>query len=165
MTHTLILTRHAKSSWNHPGLTDHDRPLNKRGRKSATAIGDWLKRHSYLPDEVLSSSSTRTRETWDGMGLEASNIRFTQDLYHADPAQMLNILATAQGATVLMLGHNPGIAEFAERVVKKALDHPRFFDYPTCATTVIRFDFLGWEDLHWHSGKVQDFIIPRELLE
>ena len=69
MTRTLILTRHAKSSWDAPVASDHDRPLNKRGRKSAPAIGTWLKQNGWLPDEVISSTSARTRETWDRMGL------------------------------------------------------------------------------------------------
>ena len=61
MTRTLILTRHAKSSWDDPFLNDHDRPLNKRGRKSAPVIAGWLRENGWLPDEVLSSTSARTR--------------------------------------------------------------------------------------------------------
>ena len=165
MTRTLILTRHAKSSWDHPGLPDHDRPLNKRGRTSASAIGDWLRRKGYLPDEVLSSSSERTRETWLRMGLSASNIRFLSELYHASPDQIRQALYRATGQTVLLLGHNPGIAEFAERIAQSAPKHPRFLDYPTCATTVLRFDLADWSGIGWHDGQVIEFVTPRALLE
>jgi phosphohistidine phosphatase len=165
MTRTLILTRHAKSSWDSPALNDHDRPLNKRGRKSATAIAEWLREHGWLPDEVLSSTSTRTRETWDRMGLQADKVCFHRALYHAAPEDMLNELSGATEPTVLMLGHNPGIAAFASRIVRYAPDHARFHDYPTCATTVIRFDIHDWAHARWHSGDVQGFVIPRELLE
>ncbi|WP_424831538.1 SixA phosphatase family protein [Ruegeria sp.] len=165
MTRTLILTRHAKSSWDDPLLSDHDRPLNKRGRKSAPAIGHWLKENGWLPDEVISSTSTRTRETWDRMGLQAATISFTQDLYHASSDEMLAVLSTATGETVLMLGHNPGIAVFARQIVRKAPDHARFHDYPSCATTVIQFNTRDWTKMVWHSGHVQGFAIPRELLE
>ncbi|WP_171179709.1 histidine phosphatase family protein [Ruegeria sp. HKCCD8929] len=165
MSRTLILTRHAKSSWDHPGLDDHARPLNKRGRKSAKAIGAWLAEKGWEPDQVLSSSSTRTRETWERMGLDAPKVSFTHDLYHASAAQMLRLLSEAKGATVLMLGHNPGIADFAEEIVAEAPPHPRFFGYPTCATTVVRFDIDDWRDVTRGSGEVLDFIIPRELLE
>ncbi len=164
MTRTLILTRHAKSSWDNPLSNDHDRPLNKRGRKSAPAIGKWLSRNAWLPDEVLSSSATRTRETWDRMGLTAARTTFTRDLYLADPAEMMKVLQQATGRTVLLLGHNPGIAAFADQIVKYPPDHVRFYDYPTCATTVIRFDINTWRGLQRHSGKVLGFAIPRELL-
>ncbi|WP_170764995.1 SixA phosphatase family protein [Ruegeria lacuscaerulensis] len=165
MTRTLILTRHAKSSWGSPALSDHDRPLNKRGRKSAPAIATWLRGNGWLPDEVLSSSSARTRETWDRMGLQADKVSFHRTLYHASAEGMLTELSEATEQTVLMLGHNPGIATFANRLVRKAPDHVRFYDYPTCATTVIRFEIDDWADIQWHSGDVQGFVIPRELPE
>ncbi|WP_170561453.1 SixA phosphatase family protein [Ruegeria atlantica] len=165
MTRTLILTRHAKSSWDSPALADHDRPLNKRGRRSASAIGAWLRSNDWLPQEVLSSSSVRTRETWEKMGLHADKVRFHRTLYHADSADMLRELSGATGQTVLMLGHNPGIASFANQIVKTPPDHARFFDYPTCATTVIHFDIRNWSNVRWHSGNVQGFVIPRALLE
>ena len=165
MPRTLILTRHAKSSWDNPGLSDHARPLNKRGRKSAAAIGAWLKEQGWLPDELLCSSSVRTRETWERMGLEAHKLTFTDDLYHAPPDRMFRLLTAATGETVLMLGHNPGIAGFADAIVEQAPLHDRFFDYPTGATTVIRFGIDDWRDVSWRSGKVLGFVIPRELPE
>ncbi|WP_420586085.1 SixA phosphatase family protein [Ruegeria sp.] len=165
MTRTLILTRHAKSSWDDPAIDDHDRPLNKRGRKSAPAIAGWLRENGWLPDEVLSSTSARTRETWDRMGLDANKVCFHRSLYHADSEAMLAELSGATEPTVLMLGHNPGIAAFASRIVRRKPNHPRFYDYPTCATTVMRFDIDDWADIRWRSGQVLGFTIPRELLE
>ena len=165
MTRTLILTRHAKSSWDAPVASDHDRPLNKRGRKSAPAIGTWLKQNGWLPDEVISSTAARTRETWDRMGLQTATVGFTRTLYHAGPDEMLAVLSGATGETVLMLGHNPGIAGFAQHIVWQGPDHARFYDYPTCATAVIRFDITNWADVTWRSGAVLGFTIPRELLE
>lgn len=165
MTRTLILTRHAKSSWGDITLDDHDRLLNKRGRKSAPAIAGWLRENGWLPDEVLSSTSARTRETWDRMGLQADKVCFHRTLYHADAEDMMLELSEATETTVLMLGHNPGIAVFASRIVQRVADHPRFHDYPTCATTVIRFDIDDWADIRWRSGRVLGFVTPRELLE
>jgi phosphohistidine phosphatase len=164
MTRRLILMRHAKSSWGDPMLSDHARPLNGRGRRSATALGHWLRKHDYLPDQVLCSSSVRTRETLDRLKLDAPT-RFLDSLYHASPATMFKELNRAKGACVLMLGHNPGIAGFAEDLVSHAPDHPRFADYPTCATLVVDFDVNDWSDMTQASGAPLAFVIPRELTE
>ena len=69
MTRTLILMRHAKSDWGHAGLADHDRPLNARGTRDAPRMGAWLRGKGHLPDEVLCSTATRTRQTLEGLGL------------------------------------------------------------------------------------------------
>lgn len=164
MTKTLILMRHAKSSWDAPVDGDHARPLNDRGRKSAKALGDWMRAKRWLPDQVLSSSSVRTRETLAGLGLNIAG-DFTDDLFHAGPKQILPVLACATGQTVLVLGHNPGIAEFAEQLVSSDPDHARFCDYPTGATLVVRFDIGNWDQLRCGSGEVLDFIVPRDLMD
>ncbi len=165
MTPTLILTRHAKSSWSSPSLDDHSRPLNERGRKSAKAIGAWLAARGLVPDQVLCSSAQRTRETWERMGLPTTDVVYTDLLYHASATQMLRALGEAEGPTVMMLGHNPGIGEFAEMLVNAPHPHPRFHDYPTCATAIIDFDIDDWARVAWRGGTVRDFIIPRELTE
>lgn len=157
----LILIRHAKSDWSHD-LPDHDRPLNKRGRDAAPAIGSWLRKNGCLPDEALCSTATRTRETLALLNTPAPT-RFERALYHAAPETMLEILKSAQGDSILMLGHNPGIAVFAEEMLQAAPDHPRFAAYPTCATLVARFDIDDWSRLQPHSGTAQAFIVPREL--
>ena len=164
MTRTLILMRHAKSSWDNPILTDHDRPLNGRGRKSAQALGTWLQSNDLVPDEVISSTSQRTRDTYQGLGL-GPEPTYTRTLYHAGPAQMWDLLSEAQGPRVLMLGHNPGIGEFAEQIVEQRPDHTRFWDYPTGATLVAEFPVDSWSDARPRSATVKHFVIPRELPE
>ncbi|WP_146346055.1 SixA phosphatase family protein [Phaeobacter marinintestinus] len=164
MTRNLILIRHAKSSWDDPDLSDKDRPLNGRGRKSAKAIGDWLRAKGHVPDAALSSSSTRTRETWDLLGFDAP-VTFTDDLYHVTGNQILRMLSGETEKTVLLLGHNPGISEFADEIVSAPPKHPKFVDYPTGATLVLRFDIDDWSSLGWRSGAVVDFIVPRDLLD
>ncbi len=158
----LILMRHAKSSWDNPLQEDRERPLNGRGRVSARVIGEWLKAKKYAPDQVLSSSSARTRETFSRLGF-VCDAQFMDKLYHAGPDMMLDVLRGATGDTVLMLGHNPGIAWFAQNIVQVPPPHSRFFDYPTCATLVAEFDVDTWRDIGTGSGTAVDFIIPREL--
>ena len=159
----LILMRHAKSSWQDPAQDDHARPLNKRGRASAKAMGQWLRSKRYIPDEVLSSDAQRTGETFIGLNLPITP-SYLHALYHASADEMLMQLRAARGATILLLGHNPGAAEMATRLAQTPFDHPRFHDFPTCATLVL--DFANdWPSVNWQSGDVVDFAIPRELLE
>lgn len=157
----LILIRHAKSDWSHE-LTDHGRPLNARGRGAAPAIGDWLRQNAYPPDEVLCSTATRTRETLSLLGLDAPT-RFEPALYHAAPETMLRLLRGATGDSVLMLGHNPGIADFAECLLEQPPAHRKFAAYPTCATLVAIFDIDTWHDLQPGTGRTEGFIVPRDL--
>lgn len=160
---TLILMRHAKSSWDKAALRDHDRPLNDRGKRSAAALGTWLRENGHVPDQILSSSSTRTRETCSGLDL-AAPATFTGNLYHASEAGMLALIRSeGQGKSLLVIGHNPGMAELAHDLVKSSIDHPRFWDYPTGATLVLRFDIYDWADADWQQGVPVDFVIPREL--
>lgn len=164
MTRRLILMRHAKSSWGDPAQPDHARPLNGRGQRSAAALGDWVRAQGYRPDQVLSSSSVRTRDTFDRLGLDAL-AQFSDALYHASPATMLKALRAASGQTVLMLGHNPGIAAFADALVTSAPAHDRFADYPTGATLIADFAITAWDDLTPGIGQTVDFIIPRALTD
>ncbi|QBF30146.1 histidine phosphatase family protein [Thalassococcus sp. S3] len=162
MTKTLILMRHAKSSWKDADLPDRDRPLNKRGRKSASALGRWMRTQGIQPGEVLCSRAQRTEETC--MRLEIGLMpRLLEELYHASPEQMLRMLKTADGEAVLMVGHNPGIAGFANALVSAWPDHERFLDYPTGATTVMEFDIESWSDIQPGTGRVRSFVVPREL--
>ena len=162
MSLRLILMRHAKSSWGDPTLDDHQRVLNGRGRRSAEAVGGWLKRESIIPDQMLVSSAARTKETSEHLNMEAKTA-ILDALYLASPGVMLDILKQASGHCVLMLGHNPGTAWLARDLVAKPPQHHRFNDYPTCATLVVDFDIEEWRDLKPGTGTVVDFVTPREL--
>jgi phosphohistidine phosphatase len=167
MTLRLILTRHAKSSWDDPLLDDIDRTLNDRGEASADAIGAWLAERGLVPDEALVSSARRTRATWERIAAalpQAVPARFEDRLYHAGPDTILKVLRTATAPVVILIGHNPGLAEFAGRIVAAPPKHPRFADYPTAATAVIDVDAARWAEVGWHRGRVADFVVPRDLI-
>lgn len=166
MTLRLILTRHAKSDWSEPGQDDFDRPLNHRGRRDAPRLGLWLASRGYRPDLVLCSAAMRTRETMDHalstLGAEPE-IRFRANLYQAGPETLLSELHGATGGTVMVIGHNPGIADFAHALVHDRPMHDRFDDYPTAATAVIDFALPGWADAAPGSGAIRDFVTPDDL--
>ncbi|MCA0272274.1 MAG: histidine phosphatase family protein [Proteobacteria bacterium] len=160
----LILTRHAKSSWDDPAMADHDRPLNARGTRAALELGHWLHSRGYEPDEVLCSGALRTRETWSvaaAAPLEVTpRIKFLDNLYHAGPDVMLAVLRRATGDCVMMIGHNPGIGELAQRLVSRAPSRPDFLKYPTAATLVVDFEVADWSEAAPGRGSVLDFFVP-----
>lgn len=168
MTLRLILIRHAKSDWNDQRTADHARPLNGRGRRDAPAIGRWLAMRGALPDQVLCSDARRTLETWSriaGVLPDPPAVTPVAALYHAPAATMLAVLRSASGTCVAMIGHNPGIGDFAGRIVAHPPDHARFADYPTAATAVIGFDATDWRDIVPGTGRVAAFVTPHDLAD
>ncbi|ARU02336.1 SixA phosphatase family protein [Yoonia vestfoldensis] len=166
MTLTLILIRHAKSGWDDPFAQDHARVLNSRGRAAAPAIGAWLAAQGHLPELVLCSDAARTQET-AALILPhlapAPALQLVPALYHASPDTMLDQLRKQTARSVAMIGHNPGIAMFAAGMISQRPAHPRFGDYPTCATCVITFDIDHWGNAARHSGSCAAFITPADL--
>ena len=162
MTKRLILMRHAKSGWDDPALSDIDRPLNARGRGAATALGGWLKDSAYLPDAVLCSAATRTRETFALLNIQAP-ATFMDGLYLAPAARMMSAVQGCAEDTILLIGHNPGIGDLAQDIVSNAPDHGRFYNYPTGATLVCDLPITTWADAVSRSAQVVDFIVPRDL--
>lgn len=115
MKRRLILMRHAKSSWGSEADTDHDRPLNARGKRDAPAIAERLEAMGWVPDAVYSSTSKRTRSTWKRMAAvlpdgKAIPVVWEPDFYHGDSRAIgLSAASWPDGVeTILVLGHNPG---------------------------------------------------------
>jgi phosphohistidine phosphatase len=163
----LILTRHAKSSWDDPATPDHDRPLNERGTAAAAELGIWLASRGYVPGEVLCSDAMRTRKTWSGVAHAlpgAPELHLKPALYNAGPDVMLAVLRHATADCVMVIGHNPGIAEFAARLVAMAPLHEDFDRYPTGATLVCDFVSDDWASVGFGQGACVDFIVPAEFI-
>ena len=111
---SLMILRHAKSSWDIPGLKDHDRPLNGRGRRDAPRIGELLAAEDLLPDAVLCSTACRTMETWSLLARAAGcevKPRYEEATYLASGGELLEQLHTfpAGYKRGLVIGHNPGL--------------------------------------------------------
>jgi phosphohistidine phosphatase len=160
----LILMRHAKSDWSGGASSDHERILNPRGRAAATALGDWLRDKTLIPDQVLCSSAMRTKETCVRLELPANvNVTYLRPLYLASADVILNTLRSAKGDSILMIGHNPGIAMMAEAILTTEPDHPQFMQYPTGATLVADFDIANWTQAGWGKAIARHFVVPRDL--
>lgn len=163
----LILIRHAKSSWSSGAADDQSRPLNDRGHAAAGKVGHWLKSEGYIPDQVLSSNATRCAQTWEGIAptLDASpEVGFYDALYLAGSEEMLATLQAATGDTVLMLGHMPGIGEFARDLRRDPPPaHDAFRKYPSGAVTVLDFKAESWGEVLMGTGKFIAYATPRTL--
>jgi phosphohistidine phosphatase len=113
MRRRLILMRHAKSSWKDPAQSDHERPLNQRGRREAPLVARQLVEMKWIPQRVLSSDAKRTKETFERFGPflgDELEVAFLAALYHAGIMELRRALARLPDDVdcVLALGHNPG---------------------------------------------------------
>jgi phosphohistidine phosphatase len=171
MMKILILMRHAKSSWDEPGLADRDRPLTGRGRKAAPRVARELVERKLVPDLVLTSDAARARQTWDAMahalpnGLEA---RVLRSLYPGSPSRILSVLAhlPADAERVLIISHNPGLETLARRLVADGDKQARAAledKFPTAAAAVLEFKGKAWPDFADARGRLRAFLRPREL--
>ncbi|MER9071267.1 histidine phosphatase family protein [Mesorhizobium sp. M0904] len=167
----LLLLRHAKSSWDDPDLIDFDRPLSARGLKAAPLVGRELARRGWLPELALVSPALRTRDTWRLLSAELPakvQAKIAQALYEAAAADILAKVRQVKAGTgtLLVLGHNPGLEEFArglagagsdEAALKKLADK-----FPTAA--LARFDVDGdWAGLTFGGARLTHCIWPKDL--
>ena len=157
----LILMRHAEAGW-HINIDDHERPLSNSGIQDAKKIGLWLKEKNYTPDEVISSTSKRTRETFNGLLLECVPT-FEKSLYLADANHMKSMLQKLLSNTVILLGHNPGISELAYELIQNDEKYAHLLDFPAASTLVIDFNVAQWSNIKSDSAKFVDFITPKKL--
>lgn len=117
--HRLVLLRHAKAVEHAPdGGGDHGRPLSTKGWRDAGAAGAWLRAQDLTPDVVLCSGALRTRQTWEGTGLQADEVVTTDALYETDVAGVLAELAGVDpsAGTVLVVGHEPTTSAVARHL-------------------------------------------------
>ncbi|MCF6124995.1 histidine phosphatase family protein [Mesorhizobium sp. M7A.F.Ca.CA.001.07.2.1] len=167
----LLLLRHAKSSWDDPGLDDFDRPLAERGVKAARSIGRELAARGWLPDLALVSPALRTRDTWRLVAAEwpmEAPVEFVEALYEATAADILAELSKVKAATntILLLGHNPGLEEFARRLAGSQSDgsaRNRLEEkFPTAALARFTVD-TDWTDLAFGGARLTHCLRPKDL--
>ena len=148
----LIIMRHAKSSWSYTNLDDHDRPLNKRGRRDAPRIAQELHDREWIPDRIRVSSSKRTMETLELMEAISRNstIDVEPSLYHSNISTLLQAVEEVEaGKTTMILSHNPG----SEILVHQLSN--RLEVMPTAAAALFEKQQEGW--------RFVDILRPKEL--
>ncbi len=168
---TLWLLRHAKASAGGAGLADRDRPLTARGRDAAERIGRHLAERGARPDLVLCSPSVRTRETLElvakRLGIELS-VDFDDELYLASDRDLQARIQQVpdDAASVLLVGHNPGVAELVLRLAERgdpgALAELRR-KFPTGALAEFRIHSQRWRQFA-RGCELVAFATPKQLV-
>jgi phosphohistidine phosphatase len=144
---TLLVLRHAKSSWNDTSLDDHERPLNKRGRRDGPRMGELVREHRLTPDVIMSSDAVRARLTAEAVAQAAryaGEILLDRRLYIASSRDILAVLRTVRetnAGTVMIVGHNPGLEELVAQLTGEQQD------LPTAALGQIGLPIDRWRDL------------------
>lgn len=170
-TRSLLLLRHAKSSWDDPSLDDFDRPLAKRGREAAPRIGKEMARRGWKPDYALVSPALRTRQTWQLVAAVLPHgilCDFVPAIYEAPAARILETVRSApdEAGCLLVVGHNPGLEELAALIASPESNTEAMArlsaKFPTAA--IARFGFEGpWQALGPGMAILKAFVTPKEL--
>lgn len=168
---TVLLLRHAKSSWDHPQLTDHQRPLAPRGIKAAPRIGRFIAESDLIPDRVICSSARRAMETWELVeevirGPQTVEVR--TDLYHASTGAVVDMIQNLpdEEHRVLLVGHNPTFEDLALHLSGDGDPDAREAvrrKYPTGALAVLDFQVDSWSQVWPGKGFLTAFVKPKTL--
>ncbi|MHC2991476.1 phosphohistidine phosphatase [Pontibacter sp. HJ8] len=160
---TLYILRHAKSSWKFEELSDHDRPLNKRGRTDAPLIGQELAANNVKPELILSSPAVRalTTATLVGreLGYDADDIVVDERIYGASADELLDITreVPAEIDSMMIVGHNESISEFANLLSPKHIT-----SMPTAGVVALRFDCESWYDIRKDNAETLFIETPQD---
>jgi len=159
---TLMIIRHAKSSWDDPELDDFDRPLNKRGKHDAPEMGRRLKKSQYFPDLMITSPARRASTTCEviaeRLSYPSKAIVRDERLYHASSSEILDVLRETDDLwlNVAIFGHNPGLTDFANR-----MNGTNINNIPTCGIIHAKLNVNTWKDLNFASGEMLFFDYPK----
>ena len=171
---TILLLRHAKSALGEPAQADRDRPLSRRGVQAAQLMANHLLAKAPLPDLILCSTATRTRQTLaalvERLSPPAPPIALEPGLYLASEDVLLKRLRDlpATVGTVLMIGHNDGLWQAAEALAghgKATLLAALREKFPTGALATLKADIERWADLKAGAATLVAFACPRDLAD
>ncbi len=174
-TKHLFVLRHAKSSWDDPGLDDHERPLAPRGRRAVKVLAEHLRAHDIHPAQILCSTSRRTRETLEGVDPDGERL-IEPELYGASAGGLLERLRQVPNdvESVMLIGHNPAVQLLVLRLAGGTGASGRGGDgdgssvsevqskFPTGALATLEFN-CSWDKLGPGRAQLVGFVRPKEL--
>ena len=163
---TLTIIRHAKSSWGEPELDDFDRPLNRRGLHVAPLMGEVLAERIGKPELIVSSNAKRARAT---AGIIAEKLSYPDGdiideglIYCASETRLIEVLRQIDEAhsSAVLFGHCPGVQDLVNTLCPEAaISH-----FPTCGAAIVQIQVEFWGMIDAKTGKLEDFLIPKELV-
>ncbi|HDL19633.1 MAG TPA: histidine phosphatase family protein [Bacteroidetes bacterium] len=157
----LYLVRHAKSSWDDPGLHDSDRPLNKRGKRDAPFMGERLKKYHVVPDIIVSSPAKRALKTAKiiakKINYPVKKIKTANIIYNGNSFDLLSFIRNTDEAVneAMLFGHNPEITGLANYFSNKIIPN-----MPTCGILCVEFNTGSWKEVAAENGTVLFFDYP-----
>ena len=160
---TLLILRHAKSSWNYPELPDYDRPLNARGKRDAPRMGKHLRREGLIPDRILTSSAKRARKTANKVAKSCGytgKVKKLDALYDTVPGIYFETLQALPDKyqSVMVVGHNPTMEQLVNHLTGEIKR------MPTAALAHIELPIHSWETLDLYTkGTLVNLWTPKTL--
>lgn len=161
---TLYLVRHAKSSWKQPELSDFERPLNKRGKRDAPAMGRFLLKKGVIPDIIISSPAVRalltTKIISDILSYPENRVVYSDPIYEAGIVSLYKVISELgdKYTSAMMVGHNPGMTYFANSLANTRIDN-----IPTCGIFCAELDITSWDEISENCGSLGFFEYPKNL--
>jgi phosphohistidine phosphatase len=143
---TLLILRHAKSSWAQAGQDDWQRPLNDRGLRDAPAVGEWLREQSLVPDLIITSDAVRARTTAQAVAAASGykgELVVEPSLYLATPDDAIAVLSGVadDARSVMIVGHNPGLEDLVAQLTDE------HHGMPTAAIVHLTVPIARWSEL------------------
>jgi phosphohistidine phosphatase len=160
----LFVMRHAKSSWDDASLSDFDRPLNDRGKRTAPFMGEFMAKKGLVPDVIISSPAVRARSTTESVVKKmkySGDVTFDPEIYDAGPNTLLQIVSeiSNEHCTAMLVGHNPGLESLIHHLTNI------YEPMPTGALAVIELPIDDWSEIRGGVGRLAAFYRPRELMK
>lgn len=161
---TLLLVRHAKSSWQHTGFSDEQRPLLEKGKKRTRKVIEYLLDHDVSVDHIITSHAVRAYDTAriiaHALGIREENLCVSQRMYHATAEHLYDQFFDLSNdiSNLMMVGHNPAFTNFANHFLDKKIDW-----LPTSGVVSVSFDTNLWVNLPMAPAKTNFVIFPKEL--
>ena len=169
---TLLLLRHAKSSWQNPNWSDSERPLNQRGRRAASDMAEFMRHHGLIPQLALYSPAKRTTETiniWLQKTASETEPQPNNDLYLATPTTIAKIIEEVPSSIrdIMIVGHNPGLEQLAQKLCSHQ-NHEMVTrlhnKYPTAGLACFEAVATDWRQFLQSMPSLTSFTTPSQLM-
>ncbi|MEO8719619.1 MAG: histidine phosphatase family protein [Ginsengibacter sp.] len=161
---TLLLIRHAKSSWDDPMLSDFERTLTERGKSDAKMMAKRLKEKSIRINFFVTSPAKRAKKTakifMKEFDRKEKNLSIVPTLYEGSVKDFYEAIESLNHKvdTVALYAHNPGITEFVN-----SLNCSPIYNMPTCAVFALQIKTEDWKEFHKAQKEFLFFEYPKKI--